>query len=74
MNNIEAKVIRKDAFYAMNILNVKISNATIDTIETGAFNGRTLIVNLEFADVNIARIKSGALAAPVTNFTIRWSR
>ncbi|XP_012259536.2 uncharacterized protein LOC105688076 [Athalia rosae] len=74
MDNLEATVIRKDAFSATNILKVAISNATIGTIETGAFNGRTLIDNLEFVDVSVGRIKSAALVAPVTNFTIQYSR
>ncbi|XP_046470046.1 uncharacterized protein [Neodiprion pinetum] len=74
MDNLETSVIRKDTFSAMKILKVAISNATIGTIESGAFNGRTLIDNLEFVDVSVAQIKTGALLAPVTNFTIQYSR
>lgn len=74
MDNLEAGFIRTEAFTAIGITKIAISNATIRTIETGAFSARTLIKNLEFVDVIVDTIKSKALLAPVTNFTIQYSR
>lgn len=74
MDDIWTKVIRKDAFCSMNILSVIISNASIFEIETGAFNERTLIHSLEFVDVRLKTIRSGALRAGANNLTIQYSR
>lgn len=66
--------IKKDAFCAMNILSVTISNASIEEIEPGAFSDRTLIHGLEFVDVRMTTIRSGAFRAGANNLTIQYSR
>ncbi|XP_012285197.1 uncharacterized protein LOC105702299 [Orussus abietinus] len=73
MDNVQTKVIRKDAFCAMNILSVAISNATLLDVEAGAFTERTYIDSLEFVDVRMKNIRSGALRAAVNNLTIQYS-
>lgn len=74
MDNIWTKVIRQDAFCAMTIFSVTISNATILEIETGAFSDRTLIQSLEFVDVKLNSIERGAFRAGHDNLTIQYSR
>ncbi|OXU28687.1 hypothetical protein TSAR_014609 [Trichomalopsis sarcophagae] len=66
--------IKKDAFCAMNILSVTISNASIVDIESGAFSDRTLIHGLEFVDVRMTTIRTGAFRAGANNLTIQYSR
>ncbi|EFN81008.1 hypothetical protein EAI_12855 [Harpegnathos saltator] len=51
MNDISMKVIRKDAFCAMTILRVIISNASIHEIQSGAFSDKAFIDNLELSEV-----------------------
>lgn len=74
MDNIKTKVIRKDAFCAMTIFNVIISNATIEDIQTGAFSERALIHSLEFVDVELKNINTAAFRAGHDNLTIQYSR
>lgn len=74
MDNLVTDVIRKDAFCAMNILSVTISNASIGEIEPGAFSDRTLINSLEFVDVRMKTIRTGAFRAGANNLTIQYSR
>ncbi|XP_017753457.1 PREDICTED: uncharacterized protein LOC108546046 [Eufriesea mexicana] len=74
MDDIWTKVIRKNAFCAMTIFSVTISNASILEIETGAFSERALIHSLEFADVRLKSIERGAFRAGHDNLTIQYSR
>ncbi|XP_015608700.1 uncharacterized protein LOC107274256 [Cephus cinctus] len=74
MDDFSTKVIRKEAFCAIIILSVAISNATIYEVEAGAFSDRTLIHSLEFVDVSLKRVGGGALRAAVNNLTIQYSR
>lgn len=74
MDHVRAKFIRKDAFCAMMISSVIISNASITEIQSGAFSERTLIQSLEFADVEIKNIHAAAFRANHDNLTIRYSR
>ncbi|KAJ8666979.1 hypothetical protein QAD02_008641 [Eretmocerus hayati] len=74
MDDLRADIIRKDAFSAMSILSVIISNATIGEIETGAFSDKTLIHGLEFVDVRLDTIRTGAFRAGANNLTIQYSR
>ncbi|XP_072744252.1 uncharacterized protein [Anoplolepis gracilipes] len=74
MDIIWVKIIRKDAFCAMTIFSVNISNATIYDIQSGAFSDRTLINNLEFVDVTLENINAGAFKAGHDNLTIQYSR
>ncbi|KAK0078391.1 hypothetical protein PV325_002554 [Microctonus aethiopoides] len=74
MDDVWTRVIRKDAFCAISILGVRISNASIYEIESGAFRHATLIPNFELSDVRLKIIKNGAFTAGVTNFTIQYSR
>ncbi|XP_043586060.1 uncharacterized protein LOC122569295 isoform X1 [Bombus pyrosoma] len=74
MDDIWTKVIRKNAFCAMTIFSVTISNATILEIESGAFSDRALIQSLEFVDVRLKSIERGAFRAGHDNLTIQYSR
>ncbi|KAI4493328.1 hypothetical protein M0802_009496 [Mischocyttarus mexicanus] len=74
MDDIWTKVIRKEAFCAMSIFNVIISNASISEIESGAFSDKILIESLEFVDVRLKYIQSGAFRAGHDNVTIQYSR
>ncbi|XP_034938612.1 uncharacterized protein be [Chelonus insularis] len=74
LDDVWTKVIRKDAFCAIMIHTVKISNASILEIESGAFRHATLITNFELVDVRLKTIKSGAFQAGFNNFTIQYSR
>lgn len=74
MDDLWTKVIRKDAFCAMTIFSVTVSNASILEIETGAFSDRALIHNLEFVDVRLKSIERGAFRAGHDNLTIQYSR
>lgn len=74
MNDIWTGAIRKDAFCAMNILSVVITNASIFEIESGAFSDRTLIHGLEFADVKMKTVRAGAFRAGANNLTVQYSR
>lgn len=74
MDDIWTKVIRKNAFCAMTIFSVTISNASIQAIETGAFSDRALIQSLEFVDVRLKSIEKGAFRAGHDNLTIQYSR
>lgn len=74
MDDIWTKVVRKNAFCAMTIFSVTISNATILEIETGAFSDRALIHSLEFVDVRLKSIERGAFRAGHDNLTIQYSR
>ncbi|XP_076687366.1 uncharacterized protein LOC143379006 [Andrena cerasifolii] len=74
MDDVGTKVIRKDAFCAMSIFSVIISNATILEIESGAFSDRALIHSLEFVDVRLKSIERGAFRAGHDNLTIQYSR
>ncbi|XP_047345043.1 uncharacterized protein LOC124947225 [Vespa velutina] len=74
MDDIWTKVIRKEAFCAMSIFNVIISNASISEIESGAFSDKILIESLEFVDVRLKYIESGAFRAGHNNVTIQYSR
>jgi hypothetical protein len=74
MDDLLTGTIKKDAFCAMNILSVTVSNASIDQIEPGAFSDRTLIHGLEFVDVRMKSVKSGAFRAGANNLTIQYSR
>lgn len=74
MDDISIRVIRKDAFCAMTIFNVIISNASIQEIQTGAFSDRALIQSLEFVDVQLKNINTAAFRAGHDNLTIQHSR
>ncbi|KAL0130976.1 hypothetical protein PUN28_002515 [Cardiocondyla obscurior] len=74
MDDISMRTIRKDAFCAMTIFNVIISNATIQEIQSGAFSDRTLIQRLEFVDVQLKSINTAAFRAGHDNLTIQHSR
>ncbi|XP_014604168.1 PREDICTED: uncharacterized protein LOC106786846 [Polistes canadensis] len=74
MDDIWTKVIRKEAFCAMSIFNVIISNASISEIESGAFSDKILIESLEFVDVRLKYIETGAFRAGHDNVTIQYSR
>ncbi|KAK2579869.1 hypothetical protein KPH14_007552 [Odynerus spinipes] len=74
MDDIWTKVIRKEAFCAMSIFNVIISNASISEIESGAFSDKILIESLEFVDVRLKYIESGAFRAGHDNVTIQYCR
>ncbi|XP_077271559.1 uncharacterized protein LOC143902479 isoform X1 [Temnothorax americanus] len=74
MDDISMRVIRKDAFCAMTIFNVIISNATIQEIQSGAFSDRALIQNLEFVDVQLKNVDTAAFRAGHDNLTIQHSR
>lgn len=74
MDNIEIKTIRKDAFCAMTIFSVIISNATIHEIQSGAFSDRALIHRLEFVDVQLTNINTAAFRSGHDNLTIQYSR
>ncbi|XP_012530069.2 uncharacterized protein LOC105833138 [Monomorium pharaonis] len=74
MDDISIKAIRKDAFCAMTIFNVIISNASIQEIQTGAFSDRALIQSLEFVDVQLKSINTEAFKAGHDNLTIQHSR
>ncbi|XP_011880987.1 PREDICTED: uncharacterized protein LOC105569265 [Vollenhovia emeryi] len=74
MDDISMRVIRKDAFCAMTIFNVIISNATIQEIQSGAFSDRALIQRLEFVDVQLKNINTAAFRAGHDNLTIQHSR
>nr|XP_003704708.2 PREDICTED: uncharacterized protein LOC100882408 isoform X1 [Megachile rotundata] len=73
MDDMWTKVIRKNAFCAMTIFSVTISNASIQAIETGAFSDRALIQSLEFVDVRLKNIERGAFRAGHDNLTIQYS-
>lgn len=74
MDDISTKIIRKDAFCAMTIFNVIISNASIQEIQSGAFSDRALIHSLEFVDVQLKTINTAAFRAGHDNLTIQYSR
>lgn len=74
MDDVHVVNIRRDAFCAMNIQSIRISNATIDEIETAAFTDRIHIFRLEFSDVTFKVIRKGALKAGVDNLTVQFSR
>ncbi|KAL6263222.1 hypothetical protein P5V15_006022 [Pogonomyrmex californicus] len=74
MDDISMKVIEKDAFCAINIINIIISNTTIQEIRSGAFSDRALINNLKFVDVQLKNIKKSAFRAGHDNLTIQYSR
>lgn len=74
MDDVWTKVIRKDAFCALLFLGVRISNASINDIEYGAFNDKTLIHNFELIDVSLRNVKNGSFRAAFNNFTIQYSR
>ncbi|XP_011315228.1 uncharacterized protein [Fopius arisanus] len=74
MDDVWTRVIRKDAFCAMMISSVRIANASIFEIESGAFSHQTLFPNLELIEVRLKSIKSGAFRAAFTNFSIQYSR
>lgn len=74
MDDIWTKTIRKDAFCAMTILSVIISNASIHEIQSGAFSDRALIQHLEFVDVQLTNINTAAFRAGHDNLTIQYSR
>lgn len=74
MDDVWTRIIRKDAFSAVTILGVLISNASIFEIESGAFSEQTLILNFEFVDVRVKKIETAAFRAGFTNFTIQYSR
>lgn len=74
MDHVRTKFIRKDAFCAMMISSVIISNASITEIQSGAFSERALIQSLEFADVEIKNINTAAFRANHDNLTIQYSR
>lgn len=74
MDDISMRIIRKDAFCAMTIFNVIISNATIQEIQSGAFSDRALIQSLEFVDVQFKNINTAAFRAGHDNLTIQHSR
>ncbi|XP_014226309.1 uncharacterized protein LOC106652079 [Trichogramma pretiosum] len=64
MDNVRISYsIRKDAFCAMNIMKVTVSNSSIYEIESGAFSDRTLIGSLEFVDVKIDIVRNEAFQA-----------
>uniref|UniRef100_A0ABD2X239 Right handed beta helix domain-containing protein n=1 Tax=Trichogramma kaykai TaxID=54128 RepID=A0ABD2X239_9HYME len=64
MDNVRISYsIRKDAFCAMNIMKVAVSNSSIYEIESGAFSDRTLIGSLEFVDVKIDIVRNEAFQA-----------
>lgn len=74
MDDIFIKIMRKDAFCAMTIYSVIISNATINEIQSGAFSDRALIHSLEFVDVQLNNINNAAFRAGHDNLTIQYSR
>jgi len=74
MDDIVMKIIHEDAFCAMTIYSVIISNATINEIQTGAFSDRALIHSLEFVDVQLNSINRAAFGAGHDNLTIQYSR
>lgn len=74
MDDIWTKIIRKDAFCAMTIFSVVISNASIHEIQSGAFSDRALIHSLEFVDVQLKNINTAAFRAGHDNLTIQYSR
>jgi len=74
MDDISTKVIRRDAFCAMTIFSVVISNASIQEIQSGAFSDRALIHSLEFVDVQLKKINTAAFRAGHDNLTIQYSR
>ncbi|XP_058807980.1 uncharacterized protein LOC131673744 isoform X2 [Phymastichus coffea] len=74
MDDLWTGSIKKDAFCAMNVLSVVISNASIVEIEPGAFSDRTLIHGLEFVDVRMKTVRAGAFRAGANNLTIQYSR
>lgn len=74
MDDISIKVIRRDAFCAMTIFNVVVSNASIQEIQSGAFSDRALIHSLEFVDVQLKSINTAAFRAGHDNLTIQYSR
>ncbi|XP_018407096.1 PREDICTED: uncharacterized protein LOC108783109 [Cyphomyrmex costatus] len=74
MDDISMRTIRKDAFCAMTIFNVIISNASIQEIQSGAFSDRALIQSLEFVDVQLQNINTAAFRAGHDNLTIQHSR
>lgn len=74
MDILVTDVIKKEAFCAMSILSVTISNASIGEIEKSAFSERTLINGFEFVDVKVKSIRTGALRAGANNLTIQYSR
>lgn len=74
MDDISTKIIRKDAFCAMTIFSVVISNASIHEIQSGAFSDRALIHSLEFVDVQLKNINTAAFRAGHDNLTIQYSR
>ncbi|XP_012227912.1 uncharacterized protein [Linepithema humile] len=73
MDDIIMKIIRKDAFCAMTIYSVIISNTTINEIQSGAFSDRALIHSLEFVDVQLNNINTAAFRAGHDNLTIQYS-
>ncbi|XP_063987141.1 uncharacterized protein LOC135167655 [Diachasmimorpha longicaudata] len=73
MDNVWTRVIRKDAFCPMTILSIKITNASIVEIDSGAFSHKTLIPNLELVEVRLKTIKTGAFRAAFTNFSLQYS-
>ncbi|XP_065222949.1 uncharacterized protein LOC135847378 isoform X2 [Planococcus citri] len=72
--NCDVKVVKKNAFSALEIYSVQIENTTLDVISSGAFSDRSLLTSLQFADVNICRISTGAIHSAVTNFTFYNSK
>lgn len=72
MDDISMRVIRKDAFCAMTIFSVIISNGTIQEIQSGAFSDRALIQSLKFTDVQVKNINTGAFRAGHDNLTIQY--
>lgn len=72
--NCEVKVVKKNAFSALEIYSVLIENTTLDLISSGAFSDRSLLTSLQFTDVNIRRISTGAIHSAVTNFTFYNSK
>ena len=62
MNNTNIETIEKGAFDSLLIINLVISNATINRIEELGFSRTTFIDNLELSDV---KIKSASSRMPM---------
>lgn len=66
--------VRTDAFKAAEISSVIIINSTLGRIQEGAFTDRTLICDLIINKCNILKIKSKAIMAAISNFSLTHSR
>jgi hypothetical protein len=64
------RVLRTNAFSALELYDVSIVNSTFELVQSEAFSERTLMRRLHFAGVKIDKMRPGAILSAVMNFEI----